>query len=35
MTFEANKAVRIERIMHGARDVGDDDFEAADPDTGQ
>lgn len=25
---EVNKALRIERIMHGARDVGGDDFEA-------
>lgn len=25
-----NKALRIERIMHGARDVGDGDFEADD-----
>jgi len=25
---EAGKGVRIERIMHGARDIGGDDFEA-------
>ena len=25
---EVNKGLRIERIMHGARDIGGDDFEA-------
>lgn len=25
---EANKALRIERIMHGSRDIGHDDIEA-------
>ena len=28
---EVNKALRIERIMHGARDIGADDFEADAP----
>ena len=28
---EANKGVRIERIMHGARDIGGDDVEGPDP----
>jgi toxin ParE1/3/4 len=28
---EASKDLRIERIMHGSRDIGDDDFEAGDP----
>ena len=28
---EANKGLRIERIMHGSRDIGHDDFEASDP----
>jgi toxin ParE1/3/4 len=28
---EANKMLRVERIMHSARDIGGDDFEAADP----
>lgn len=27
----ASKALRIERVMHGARDIGGDDFEADDP----
>jgi len=27
----ASKRLRIERIMHGARDIGGDDFEASDP----
>ena len=28
---EANKGPRIERIMHGSRDIGYDDFEPSDP----
>ena len=28
---EANKGLRIERIMHGSRDIGYGDFEASDP----
>ena len=28
---EANKALRIERVMHGSLDIGYDDFEASDP----
>lgn len=28
---EADKGLRIERIMHGSRDIGYDDFEASDP----
>ena len=28
---EANKSLRIERIMHGGRDIGGDDFETNDP----
>jgi toxin ParE1/3/4 len=28
---EANRSLRIERIMHGARDIGGNDFEAVDP----
>lgn len=28
---EVNKSVRIERIMHSARDIGGGDFEAGDP----
>ena len=28
---EMNKSVRVERIMHSARDIGGDDFEAGDP----
>jgi toxin ParE1/3/4 len=28
---EANKTLRIERIMHSARDIGGDDFETNDP----
>lgn len=28
---EANKGLRIERIMHSSRDIGYDDFEASDP----
>lgn len=28
---EVKKGLRIERIMHGARDIGGDDFEAEDP----
>ena len=28
---EANKGVRIERIMHSARDIGGDDFEGPAP----
>lgn len=28
---EANKALRIERILHGARDIGGEDFEVTDP----
>ena len=28
---EVNKGLRIERIMHSARDIGGDDFEADDP----
>jgi toxin ParE1/3/4 len=28
---EMHKALRIERIMHGARDVGGNDFEGGDP----
>ena len=28
---EVDKGLRIERIMHGARDIGGDDFEADDP----
>lgn len=27
---EANKGLRIERVMHGSRDIGYDDFEAGD-----
>ena len=27
---EANDGLRIERVMHGARDIGDDDFETPD-----
>jgi toxin ParE1/3/4 len=27
---EANNGLRIERVLHGARDIGDDDFEARD-----
>lgn len=27
---EANKGLRIERIMHGARDIGGEDFETND-----
>jgi toxin ParE1/3/4 len=26
-----SKGLRIERIMHGARDIGGDDFESSDP----
>jgi toxin ParE1/3/4 len=28
---EQRKRVRIERVMHGARDIGGDDFEATEP----
>ncbi len=28
---EANKGLRIERILHGSRDIGYDAFEAGDP----
>jgi len=28
---EAHKDLRIERILHGSRDIGYDDFEAIDP----
>ncbi len=28
---EVNKGLRIERVMHGARDIGGDDFEADAP----
>ncbi len=28
---EASKGLRIERIMHSARDIGDEDFEGAEP----
>ena len=29
---EAGKVVRIERILHSARDIGDEDFEQSDQD---
>jgi toxin ParE1/3/4 len=28
---EASKGLRVERIIHGSRDIGCDDFEASDP----
>ena len=31
---DVNKGLRIERIMHSARDIGDDDFEAPEVGTG-
>lgn len=31
---QAHRAVRIERIMHSARDIGDDDFEVHTDETG-
>jgi toxin ParE1/3/4 len=31
---EANEGIRIERIMHGARDIGGEDFESDSPHDG-
>ena len=29
---EQRRAIRIERVMHGSRDIGDDDFDTSGPD---